>query len=446
MKDSLFFAIFTISLYNLNCMKTIVKELSYEKVLALPARKIQKPVKPALFWRVLIKTLAKKDLKETNFKCNYIGMEKLEKNEPCLVLMNHSCFMDLEIAETVLYPRPLNIVCTSDGFVGKNWLMRNIGCIPTNKFVADFVMVKNMKYALDKLKSSVLMYPEASYSFDGTETPLPDTLGKCLKLLNVPVIVIRTYGAYARNPLYNNLQIRKVDVSADVKYFLSQQEIQEKSVSELNALLKNEFTFDNWKWQQENNVIINEPFRADCLNRVLYKCCVCGEEGKMTGKGTELYCNHCGAKWDLTENGFLKIKDSGKNSDKGSSTLFTHVPDWYKWQRAEVRKEIKTGKYELLSDVDIYMMVDTKAIYKVGDGKLMHSVNGFVLDGCDGRLHYEQSPKASYSLYSDYYWYEIGDMICIGDMKTLYYCFPKGSGDIVAKARIATEELFFSLT
>ena len=423
-------------------MKTTVKELSYEQVMALPARKLQKPVKPAMFWRWLIKTLAKSDLRATHFKCNYIGMDKLGKKEPCLVLMNHSCFMDLEIAETVLYPRPLNIICTSDGFVGKNWLMRHIGCIPTNKFIADFVMVKNMKYAVEKLKSSVLMYPEASYSFDGTATPLPETLGRCLKLLNVPVVMIRTYGAFARNPLYNNLQVRKVDVSADVKYLLSPEEIQQKSVEELNEILKHEFTFDNWKWQQENNVVINEPFRADCLNRVLYKCCVCGAEGRMEGKGTELKCGHCCAKWELTENGFLNLKSEDCQVDIKNSNTFTHVPDWYNWQREQVRQEIKEGLYRIDADVDIYMMVDTKAIYKVGDGHLTHDLNGFVLDGCDGKLHYEQKPKASYSLYSDYYWYEIGDMICIGDMKTLYYCFPKNTGDIVAKARIATEELY----
>ena len=440
-----FFAKSDFSMYNLNTMKTTVKELSYEQVMALPPRKLQKPVKPAMFWRWLIKTLAKSDLKATHFKCNYIGMEKLSKKEPCLVLMNHSCFMDLEIAETVLYPRPLNIVCTSDGFVGKNWLMRSIGCIPTNKFIADFVMVKNMKYALDTLKSSVLMYPEASYSFDGTATPLPETLGRCLKLLNVPVVMIRTYGAFARNPLYNNLQVRKVDVSADVKYLLSPEDIQQKSVDELNAILKEEFTFDNWKWQQENKVVINEPFRADCLNRVLYKCCVCGDEGNMKGYETELKCMHCGAKWILGETGFLEMKSNGHATEKGSPTPFTHVPDWYNWQREQVRKEIDEGIYQIEADVDIYMMVDTKAIYKVGSGHLTHSNDGFVLDGCEGKLHYEQKPKASYSLYSDYYWYEIGDMICIGDMKTLYYCFPKGAGDIVTKARIGTEELFKKL-
>ncbi len=440
-----FFAKSDFSMYNLNTMKTTVKELSYDKVKTLPLRKLEKPVKPAMFWRWLIKTLAKGDLKATHFKANFIGMEKLSKKEPCLVLMNHSCFMDLEIAETVLYPRPLNIVCTSDGFVGKNWLMRSIGCIPTNKFIADFVMVKNMKYALDTLKSSVLMYPEASYSFDGTATPLPETLGRCLKLLNVPVVMIRTYGAFARNPLYNNLQVRKVDVSADVKYLLSPEDIQQKSVDELNAILKEEFTFDNWKWQQENKVVINEPFRADCLNRVLYKCCVCGDEGNMEGYETELKCMHCGAKWILGETGFLEMKSNGHATEKGSTTPFTHVPDWYNWQREQVRKEIDEGIYRIEADVDIYMMVDTKAIYKVGSGHLTHSNDGFVLDGCEGKLHYEQKPKASYSLYSDYYWYEIGDMICIGDMKTLYYCFPNGAGDIVTKARIGTEELFKKL-
>ena len=61
--------------------------------------------------------------------------------------------------------------------------------------------------------------------------------------------------------------------------------------------------------------------------------------------------------------------------------------------------------------------------------------------GCDGRLDYTQSPKACYSLYADYYWYEIADTICIGDNEHLYYCFPKG-GDVVAKTRLAVEEMY----
>lgn len=415
-------------------MKIKVKNLSFDEVQNLPPRKMKKPLKPGIFWRFLIKTLAKGDLKATNFTYRKVGMEKLGKKEPCLILMNHSAFIDLEIAETVMYPRPLNIVCTSDGFVGKELLMRLIGCIPTNKFVTDVPLVRNMRYAVDKLKTSILMYPEASYSFDGTATPLPDSLGKCIKLLNVPVVMIKTYGAFARDPLYNNLQVRKVNVSADVKYLLSPEDIQKMSADEINTCVQNEFVFDNFKWQQENKVIVSEPFRADFLNRVLFKCPSCGTEGKMLGKGIFVTCGQCEKKHELTEDGFLKAADGEAD--------FTSVPDWYSWERAQVRKEIEDGTYNLDVDVDICMMKDMKAIYRVGEGHLHHDKNGFELTGCDGKLKYAQKPKFSYSLYSDYYWYEIGDMICIGDMKTLYYCFPKNAGDIVAKTRIAAEELY----
>jgi len=91
--------------------------------------------------------------------------------------------------------------------------------------------------------------------------------------------------------------------------------------------------------------------------------------------------------------------------------------------------------------VKIGCIVDFKALYMVGEGTLHHDKNGFVLDGCDGKLHYEQDPKACYSLYSDYYWYEIGDVICIGNKDCLYYCFPEQK-DVAARTRIAVEELY----
>ena len=69
-------------------------------------------------------------------------------------------------------------------------------------------------------------------------------------------------------------------------------------------------------------------------------------------------------------------------------------------------------------------------------------MDGFTLKGCNGEIDYKQSPKSSYSLYSDYYWYQIGDMISIGDDRAQFYCFPKEQGDIVAKTRLAAEELY----
>ena len=415
-------------------MKIKIKNASYESVMDKSFPKRKKPLKPNIFWRTLIKILSSFALIPLKFKYRKKGMERLGKKEPCLILMNHSCFNDFEIAYTMLYPRPLNIVTTFDGMVGKAWLMRQIGCIPTQKYVTDLGLVRDMSYAVKKLKSSVLMYPEACYSFDGTATTLPESLGAFVKMLGVPLVMIKTYGAFSRNPLYNALQIRKVSVSADMEYLLSPKEISEKSADEINRIVNEAFNFDAFKWQQENNVRINEFFRADSLNRVLYKCPACGAEGKTEGKGVHLTCLECGKKYELDEYGYMKALDG--------ETEFSHIPDWYEWERRCVREEIEQGRYELDIDVDIYMLADTKCLYRIGEGRLCHTTEGFSLTGCDGKLDYRQKTKASYSLNTDYYWYELGDIICIGNTKVSYYCFPKEGGDIVAKTRLATEEMY----
>ena len=86
-----------------------------------------------------------------------------------------------------------------------------------------------------------------------------------------------------------------------------------------------------------------------------------------------------------------------------------------------------------------------KAVYDVGAGKLTHDKSGFQLTLNDGSLNYFQPAKLSYSVYADYFWYEIGDVICIGNNDYLYYCFPKNVKGVVAKTRLAAEEIFKGL-
>ena len=413
-------------------MKIKTRHKSYDAVMALPKGKRRKPRHPSFLLHTVIRVASVFDLLATKFTYTGDGLKQVGK-QPCLILMNHSSFIDLMIVSGIFYPKPYGIVCTSDGFVGMKILMRLLGCIPTQKFVSDVGLVRDIEYMLKEKKISVLMYPEASYSFDGTATPMPRKMGVLLKRLGVPVVTVITQGAFARDPLYNCLQKRKVKVSADVKCLLTPEQIKEKSVAELDAILDEAFTFDNFKWQQENGVLITENFRADGLERILYKCPHCGAEGKMEGKGILLTCHHCGKQWELTEKGFLQALTG--------ETEYPHIPDWYAWERAQVRAELENGTYAMADDVDIGIIVDFKAIYMVGSGHLRHDVEGFALTGCDGKLNYQQKPLACYGLYADYYWYEKADVICIGNQDALYYCFPKGNTP-VAKVRMATEELY----
>ena len=414
-------------------MKIKLEKASAKEVLAIKP-KHQKPKRPNILFRTLLKVVALPDLLATKFKAERIGMEKLKKGEQCFILMNHSSFIDLEIAASLFYPKPLSIVTTFDAFIGKDWLMRQLGCLETKKFTVGAGLIRDMTYAFKKLKTSVLMFPEAGYSLDGTSTVLPESLGKCVKLFGVPVVTVTTYGAFARQPLYNNLRKRKVPVSAKVEYVLSPEEINEKSAEEINEIINEKFSFDNFRHQKETGLVIADPFRAEGLNRVLYKCPHCLAEGKTKGEGTTLTCTACGKVYEMTELGEMRAQDG--------DTEFSHIPDWYKWERECVKKEIEEGRYQLNVPVDVCLMVDTKTIYSVGEGVLEHDEKGFRLKSNDGEIDYEQSSSAVYSINADFYWYQIADTINIGNFDAQYYCFPKTGGDIVAKTRLAAEEMF----
>lgn len=418
-------------------MKIKVTKRPYREVIdAAQARKCahKKPVKPSFFFRTLMRLISIPDLRATHFKYEKIGMERLEKGEPAFILMNHSSFIDLEIVATVLYPKPFNIVATTDAFFGKGWLLRNIGCIPTKKFSSDTVLVRDIIHAAKKLKSNVVMFPEAGYSLDGTSTTLADSIGKCVKMLGIPLVMLKTYGAFSRDPVYNNLQRRKVKVSATLEYLLSKEQIAEMPAEEITKIVFEQFAFDNFKWQKENNVKITEPTRADGLERVLYKCAECGKEGKMLGKGTKILCTECGTEYELGEYGELV---AGNKEPK-----ISHIPDWYKWERDEVRHEIECGTYMLDTDVDIWISTDTKGVFDVGSGRLVHTADGFRLTGDDGVIDYTHKPFASHSICADFNFYERGDIIALSGPECIYYCFPKDQKTPVAKARLAAEEIY----
>ena len=414
-------------------MKINTRKLPYEEVLKLPRLAHRTPRMPSRFLAGVVRIASAPTLWKTKFHYTTERME-LVGDEPCLILMNHCSFTDMKLAYGIFYPKPLGIITSVDAMTGPlGKLMRILGCTPTHKYVSDLTLIKDMEHMLKTNKTSVLMYPEAGYSFDGRTTTLPRKLGILMKKLGVPVVTVITQGAFHRDPLYNMLQIRDVQVSAHVKCLATAEELKEKSVAELDALLDEAFSFDNFAWQRDNRVSIDVPFRADGLHRILYKCPHCGAESRMEGKGIHLTCHACGKKWEMDEFGQLKALEG--------ETEYPHIPDWYTWQRQCVRTEIENGTYRLDTDVEIGIQVNLDGICMIGSGRLTHDENGFRLTGAEGQLEYVQSPVASHTLYADYYWYEIGDVIGIGNNEFSYFCFPPANVS-VTKARLATEELY----
>ncbi len=416
-------------------MKIKMKSKSYEEVLSLKHPEHKKPKRPWFLLRSLVRLLSIPDLWRTKFRYTWVDKKHCPKG-PYLILMNHSSFLDLKIASRIFYPMPYHVVSTSDSLIGKAWLMRRIGCIPTEKFVCDMTLLRDMKYALLKKKRSVLMYPEAGYSFDGRSVTLPDSLGGLCKMLKVPVLTVMTYGAFHEQPLYSALRRRKVKASAEVKCLFTPEEIEEKSAEELTAAIREAFSFDNFRWQRENRIAITEKTRAEGLEKILYRCPDCEKEGEMTSEGDTVSCKVCCHRFFLDAYGTMVSLDG--------ESRFTHIPDWCDWERSLVKKEIEEGTYAVFSKVRICIAVDYKSIYDVGQGSLSHSKNGFVLRDEGGNVLYEQKPLFSHSVCADFFWYERGDVIGIGPKGMTYYCIFEEPWQ-VAKVRFGAEELYKKL-
>ena len=80
-------------------MKIKVENVTYEEMLARKEKALatpgKKPKTPNPVLRRLVKVLSKGELKKVSFSCEKENMERLDKDEPCLILMNHSSFIDL---------------------------------------------------------------------------------------------------------------------------------------------------------------------------------------------------------------------------------------------------------------------------------------------------------------------------------------------------------------
>ena len=410
------------------------KKCTYEEFTSLEPMKHMQPRSPKLFWRLLAWALSASDLKKAHFTYKNVNMDRLGKKEPALILMNHSGFLDFEIAIHALWPKKVNIVTGLGGCINKENIMRDVGCIPTRKFTTDFTLVKDMKYCINNLKTSVLMYPEADYSYSGCAHTLPSSLGGLVKLLEAPLVVIETIGAFSNDPIYCKSEARNLHVSAEVRYVLSPDEIKQMSADEINEVIKKEFTFDGFRWQQKNKIVIDAKDRAKDLHKILYKCPHCQSEGKMEGAGTTITCHSCKKSWELTNLGYIKAL-SGE-------TEFDHLPDWYEWQRDCVRNEILAGEFGFEERVNIYAIVNTKALYILGEGKVSYDINGIRIVGYDGKLDFYKSSKSMYAIGADLHWPNVGDGICFGDNNVTYFASPIDNGHLVVKSRLASEEIY----
>lgn len=398
------------------------------------------PKKPNWFWKIIMYILT------FFFSGPFAARTKIKKHgdfnfkEPGIILSNHGSFVDMSNLTRAMFPHLPIYVTAIDEFLGREWIMRQIGCFPKRKFTTDLSLIKKLNKAINKDNTWVALYPEARWSFAGiNEDYTAESLAKMIKMFKCRVIVVNQKGNFLRSPQWNKHPYRKVRNFVDIYEVITKEEVLTLSVEEIQNRIHEKFVYDDYKWQADNKVKITSKKRAHNLHQILYKCSNCNHEGLMKSNNTKLWCEHCNTIWEMDEYGLL-------HQDNGEAK-FPLVSNWYRWEREEANKEVENGTYYFEDEVRLEKLVNAQVQFKsIGTVKLIHNENGYTLDGTldDGsHFHLEKPCLSTRSAHVEFDYKGRGNCVDIATLEETWFAYPLNKGASICKFNFTTEALFF---
>ncbi|OPZ91090.1 MAG: hypothetical protein BWY74_02075 [Firmicutes bacterium ADurb.Bin419] len=228
-------------------------------------------------------------------------------------------------------------------------------------------------------------------------------------------------------------------------------------MEEINTKIQEFLTYDEYAWQYETKQAITYKKRAEGLELVLYQCPVCKWEIQMASQGENIYCKHCGDRWHMTEYGRMEHLSNKQQADSclvrethdlipDCTVDFTHIPNWYEWERSQVIKEIEKGIYSLNIKVHIEALPNAINFIDLGEGILRHDMEGFALTFKD---YDDDKEKTIYfssismtSIHTEYNYRGKGQCVTLSTVDNTYFLFPRGEGFNATKIQFATEYLY----
>lgn len=406
--------------------------ISENKVRRFDFRK--KPHKPSVLMYAAKYIISFPDLKKRKAVIRKHDMDGIE-DKPYILLVNHASLVDLNLMLKATHPYPVNNVMTIEGFNEYTEpLMRSLGVLGKRKFTTDINLIRNIKYCLHELKTIFALFPETRYSLDGCTSYLPDSLGGLVRMMKVPCVMLKIRGNFVTNPQWNKTN-KKTFVEADMFPIVTADEAVSLTADEIFARIEKAFEYDDYQWQFDNKIKIDDNGRTDGLHALLYKCPNCGKEHEMQSGGTYLWCGSCGKSWQQDEYGRMHAVHG--------ETEFEHIPDWSRWERECVRREIEEGTYYFEDTVDVQTLPGCRKFYKHGKGKLIQTPDGTRIEcrayGVDRVI--EKAPLELYSMHIEYNYRGRGDCVDISTSDDTYWLY-LSKRDAVTKLSFATEEIY----
>jgi len=230
---------------------------------------------------------------------------KIKQGGPYLILANHTAEFDI-IFMDMLFDAPLYFVA-SDQLLnsGKgSWFLKTFfNPIPKSKSMADLAVVKRMKRVIEE-GGHVAIFPEGNASIHGDPVSIPNGIGRLIKFLNIPVMMMNIHGLYLSAPRwayyrkYGRSTIRQ-------KHILKPKDYQHMNADELEKMVQENLAVSCY--EAPFKISYQGKKRAEGLHKLIFTCPQCENAFSTYSKDSELRCQTCDLKANYDVYGYVNM-------------------------------------------------------------------------------------------------------------------------------------------
>ncbi len=266
-----------------------------------------------------------------------INKFKEQEKRPYLILYNHQTAFD-QFFVGMSFSGPLYYVASEDIF-SKGWVSSVIrflvAPIPIKKQTTDVRAVMNC-IRVAKEGGSIAIAPEGNRTYSGKTEYMNGAIASLAKKLKLPIAIYKIEGGYGVHPRWSD-KVRRGKMQSGVSRVIMPEEYADMSADSLLELIQKEMFVNEGNAEKR----FLSAHRAEYLERAMYVCPFC-KLSEFESNKSIIKCKKCGREIEYGEDTRL--------TGVGFDFPFSHVTEWYDYQKAHVNSLDVTA----LTDTPIY--------------------------------------------------------------------------------------------
>jgi hypothetical protein len=311
---------------------------------------------------------------------------------PFLLMADHSNALDAYVLGA-LVGTPVRYMSNIEGVhPAKAVLASLVGAYGRRKGSNDMAALRKT-FELSRAGDAIGLFPEGDRSWDGTSAPIRPGAGKLARRLGVPLVLARQRGNYLARPRWAS-RPRRGPWGVEFAAF-GADELGRMSDGLAEALIAAAVRKDEIKDAIRELRAFEGEGNAEGVERLLWRCPVCGKADAIRGSGDVVRCAACSAKWALDAN--CRIRPLNAPMSLHAEEI-RDLGDWSAWQARtlpDFAREPPARAPALKSEGVVLSRKDGRAARRIGRGLLYLKGWGggseLVFESSEGRAVFEAS-------------------------------------------------------